>query len=201
MRPPSFNWMMKTYSISQLARSFGLSRSALLYYDRIGLLRAPERTAAGYRCYTRQEYQKLARICMLRSAGLPLADVKQLLSSDAAPSVTILEKRLGELEDQILCLRTQQHQIIAMLKKMTSDVYSSVVDKAMWVNMMAAAGMDESSMAMWHAEFECRAPAAHYKFLLSLGIPEDEARQIRQWSRGIKANSGVSQALAPNEKE
>lgn len=188
---------MKTYSISQLARSFGLSRSALLYYERIGLLRAPERTAAGYRCYTRNEYQKLARICMLRGAGLSLADVKQLLSGDAAPSVTILEKRLGELEDQILCLRTQQHQIIAMLKKMTSGVYSSVVDKTMWVNMMAAAGMDESAMAMWHAEFESRAPAAHYEFLLSLGIPEDEARQIRQQSRTLNPGVASSRGRAP----
>ncbi len=36
---------MKTYSISQLAGAFGLSRNTLSYYDRIGLLRAPERTA------------------------------------------------------------------------------------------------------------------------------------------------------------
>lgn len=180
---------MKTFSISQLARSFGLSRSTLLYYDRIGLLRAPERTAAGYRRYTQHEYKRLERICMFRGAGLPLSDVQKLLSSDTAPTVRILEKRLRELESQILFLRNQQHVTIAMLKNMTSGTYGPVVDKKMWVKMLEAAGMDESSMAIWHAEFESRAPGAHYEFLLSLGIPEDEAQEIRKWSRGPGTNA------------
>lgn len=122
---------------------------------------------------------------MFRDAGLSLADVKKLLSDGMAPSAKILEKRLQELEDQILGLRSQQHQLIAMLKNITSIGYAPVVDKQMWVNMMEAAGMDEDAMARWHAEFEGRAPAAHYEFLLSLGIPEEEARQIQEWSREI----------------
>ena len=177
---------MKTYSISQLARSFGLSRSTLLYYDRIGLLRAPERTAAGYRLYTQNEFSRLQRICIFRSAGLPLADVQKLLSSSAAPSVKILESRLQDLEHQILSLRVQQHSIIAMLKKMKRGTFKTVVDKTMWVGMMEAAGMDESSMAKWHAEFESRAPKAHKDFLLSLGISAHEVRKIQEGSRRNK---------------
>jgi len=180
---------MKTYTISQLARSFGLSRSTLLYYDRIGLLCAPERTASDYRCYTQVEYDRLERICMFRSAGLPLADVKTLLSGDAAPSVSILEKRLQDLESQILEIRNQQHTTIAMLKEMSRGSYAPVVDKKMWVGMLEAAGMDEAAMAVWHAEFENRAPEAHHEFLLSLGIPEEEAQQIQGWSREMNEAS------------
>ena len=182
--------IMKTYSISQLARAFGLSRSTLLYYDRIGLLRAPGRTAAGYRLYTQNEYNKLERICIFRSAGLPLGDVKKLLSSSAVPGLKILEDRIQELEDQILFLRVQQHSIIAMLKKMKNGAYKPVVDKTMWVSMLKAAGMDESSMAKWHAEFECRAPEAHKNFLLSLGISANDVRKIQEWSRGKKPSIG-----------
>ena len=40
-----------TYSVSRLGRRYGLSRSTLLYYDRIGLLSASARSAAGYRVY------------------------------------------------------------------------------------------------------------------------------------------------------
>jgi MerR family transcriptional regulator, thiopeptide resistance regulator len=178
---------MNTYSISQLARSFGLSRSTLLYYDRIGLLRAPERTTAGYRCFTQREYHILERICMFRRAGLALADVRKLISNTTVPSVGILEKRLRELEGQIVFLRGQQHSIVAMLKEMNSGTYGPIVDKNMWVKILEAAGMDELSMAKWHAEFESRAPVAHFDFLLSIGIPEDEARQIQEWSRGIKS--------------
>jgi MerR family transcriptional regulator, thiopeptide resistance regulator len=177
---------METYSISRLARSFGLSRSTLLYYDRIGLLRASKRTAAGYRVYTQSEFRRLERICIFRNAGLSLKDVRKILSSKDAPSAKILEARLQKLEDQILFLRGQQHAIIAMLKKITNDSFKQIVDKKMWVNMMEAAGMDESSMARWHTEFERRAPKAHKEFLMSLGIPKNEVRKIQEWSRENK---------------
>src|SRR5262245_19662656 len=54
---------MKTYSISRLARAFGLSRSTLLYYDRIGLLAPSGRTGSGYRSYSEKDYRQLERIC------------------------------------------------------------------------------------------------------------------------------------------
>ena len=183
--------MMKTYSISQLARLFGLSRSTLLYYDRIGLLRAPQRTAAGYRCYTNNEYKKLERICLYRGLGLALADVQKLLSGSQEPSVGILEKRLEELEKQIRSIRVQQRSIIAMLKEMTQGRYEPVVDKDMWVKILDAAGMDDAAKAVWHAEFESRAPKAHHDFLLSLGISEQEAHQIQQWSREVRGDRGI----------
>jgi len=41
----------------------------------------------------------------------------------------------------------------------------------------------KTAMKIWHAEFESRAPEAHYEFLLSLGIPESEVVSIREWSR------------------
>jgi MerR family transcriptional regulator, thiopeptide resistance regulator len=187
-RRPLLKYTMETYSISQLARSFGLSRSTLLYYDRIGLLRAPRRTTAGYRCYTQHEYDRLARICRFRDTGLSLADIQKVLSGGTAPSVKILEKRLEELENEMRSLRSRQRLLVSMLKKMTSDDYEPVVGKKMWVEMLAAAGMDEAAMANWHAEFEHRAPAAHDQFLLSLGISESEAGQIRKWARTLKAN-------------
>jgi hypothetical protein len=70
-----------------------------------------------------------------------------------------------------------------LLKKMTNGRFKQIVDKKMWVNMMEAAGMDKSSMAQWHAEFERRAPEAHKEFLMSLGIPKNEVRKIQEWSK------------------
>jgi MerR family transcriptional regulator, thiopeptide resistance regulator len=125
----------------------------------------------------------LERICVFRSAGLSLEDVRALLSGGPAPRAKILESRMQELEDQILFLRGQQHAIIAMLKKMTNGSFKPVVDKKMWVKMMEAAGMDKSAMARWHAEFEHCAPNAHKEFLMSLGIPKNEVRKIQEWSR------------------
>lgn len=50
--------------------------------------------------------------------------------------------------------------------------------------MLRAAGMDQAAMNRWHTEFEKRAPAAHHRFLISLGINESEALLIRKKSAG-----------------
>ena len=65
--------------ISQIGRKFGLSRSALLYYDRRRLVRPSYRTAAGYRLYSAEDEARLARICHYREAGLSLAEIGRLL--------------------------------------------------------------------------------------------------------------------------
>ena len=174
---------MKTYSISQLARSFGLSRSTLLYYDRIGLLHAADRTAAGYRKYAQADLARLERICLLRRTGMPISDVRRLLTSTTKPSVHILERRLQEMDEEINEIHTRQQLTLSMLKKLKGGKTPSVLDKATWVRMLRSAGMDEQAMARWHAEFEATTPKAHHAFLLSLGIPEAEALRIRQWAR------------------
>jgi DNA-binding transcriptional MerR regulator len=174
---------MKTYSISQLAKAFGLSRSTLLYYDRIGLLSASERTVSGYRRYTQNDYNQLERICIFRGAGLPLIDIKTMFSEDSNPSAPVLEKRLRELDKEILDLRTQQHLITAMLKNMRSKDFTPAIDKKAWVEMLESAGMDEEGMRTWHSAFEKRSSDAHFDFLLSLGITEKEAKKIQEWSQ------------------
>jgi DNA-binding transcriptional MerR regulator len=47
------------YTVTQLARRCGLSRTALLYYESIGLLLPARRTAGNYRCYGEQDLVRL----------------------------------------------------------------------------------------------------------------------------------------------
>jgi len=179
--------VMKTYTISKLARAFELSRSTLLYYDRIELLPASGRTASGYRTYTATDYRRLERICTFRQAGLALEDIRILLSSRGSSCAQVIEKRFREAGQQILDLRNKQRLLSGMLKKLASDDSTPTVDKKMWIEMLQAAGVADRSMSCWHREFERRAPDAHHEFLASLGISEEEIRQIRGWSRKGKA--------------
>jgi DNA-binding transcriptional MerR regulator len=174
---------MKTYTISKIARLFGLSRSTLLYYDRIGLLSPERRTLAGYRLYTEADYQRLQRICHFRQAGLALEDIRTVLALEGKPPEALLERRLQEISNEILALKTKQSLLSSILKNLAADGCPPTVDKAMWIEMLRAAGMDDKAMERWHTEFEQRAPQAHQEFLLSLGIPEKEVQQIRYWSR------------------
>ncbi len=174
-------------TITHLARQFGLSRTALLYYDRAGLLPPSGRTAAGYRVYTEKDARKLAAICRYRRAGLTLEDIRAMLAAKGKPRLAVFETRWRALEEQILDLRSQQALLMSLMKGLATGAMPAKVDKAMWVEMLRAAGLDEAAMGRWHAEFERRAPEGHHAFLLSLGIPEPEAQRIRQWSAGQKA--------------
>ena len=174
---------MKTYSISQIARACGLSRSTLLYYDRLGLLRAAGRTGSGYRYYTERDLGTLRRIGHFREAGLSLNEIRSVLATGGKPGTRLLEKRLQETAENIVGLKNRQRLLAGMLRKVASGKRPPCVDKQMWVEMLRAAGMDEQAMDRWHTEFERRAPEGHEEFLLSLGIPGEEAARIRRSSR------------------
>jgi MerR family transcriptional regulator, thiopeptide resistance regulator len=182
---------MKSYTITKIANLFGLSRSTLLYYDRVGLLPPSGRTSTGYRIYTEGDAKRLERICSLRQTSLSIEDIKSILCSEDEPYTDLLQKRLNEIGQEILTLKAKQGLLSTMLKGMALEGGQPKVDKEMWVEMLRAAGMDEGAMDRWHAEFEHRAPEAHQQFLLSLGISEREARLIRQWSRKVKSGGGV----------
>ncbi len=173
---------MNTYTISQLGRLYGLSRSTLLYYDRIELLPPFGRTDAKYRYYTEADRDRLDRICRFRQAGLSIEDIRNLLASSENSSLSVLEKRFREIGDEIRSLKSKQKLLSRMMRGLSSDHAFPEVDKTMWVEMLRAAGMDESAMEQWHGEFEARAPQAHREFLLSLGMSEQEACEIRKWS-------------------
>ncbi len=175
---------MKTYSISQIARACSLSRSTLLYYDRLGLLHAAGRTGSGYRYYTDKEVQHLQRIGHFRQAGLSLREIRSILSSGGKPGTRLLEKRMRETAENIVGLKNRQRLLAGMLCQVASGKRPACVDKRMWVEMLRAAGMDENAMSRWHTEFERRAPDGHQEFLLSLGISSVEAARIRRLSRG-----------------
>ncbi len=173
---------MKT--ISQLARQFDLSRSTLLYYDRIGLLRPSSRSAANYRLYSDADCRRLGEICGFRQTGLSLDAIAGLLESPHEESIApILEKRLSDLNRQIQALKGQQQLIMALLKQNGLPSRAKGLTRRKWVALLRASGMDDRDMGRWHAEFERLFPEDHHGFLVSLGIPETEVLQIRMGSR------------------
>lgn len=169
-------------TIRQMAAQFGLSRSTLLYYDRIGLLRPDYRTSAGYRLYNAADRKRLELICRFRSTGLSLARIERLLDRPAPTRSAItraLQGRLRALNREIAALRRQQQVVVNLLRQEGSAKRSRLMDKVRWVSLLRAAGMDEAEMRRWHVEFERQSPEAHQDFLESLGISATEIRQIR----------------------
>ena len=98
-------------------KRFGLSRSTLLYYDRIGLLRPSGRTRAEYRQYSEKDVGRLEQICQYREAGVPLAEIRKILQGPGTELARVLEERLVRINDEVRRLRDQQRVILGLLQK------------------------------------------------------------------------------------
>jgi len=171
-------------TISALAKGSGLSRSALLYYDGLGLLKPSRRSRSGYRLYSPAEVERLEQICLFRQLGFPLKDMKKLFARGGGNvSIQILRRRLQVLGREIANLRRQQRQILELLKQKQLRQGVEMIRKERWVEIMRTAGLSEQDMHNWHIQFEKMEPDAHQEFLESLGIDADEIRDIRDWSR------------------
>jgi DNA-binding transcriptional MerR regulator len=171
------------YTVGKIAKRFGLSRSTLLYYDRIGLLKPSGRTRAEYRQYTEKDSQRLAQICQYREAGVPLAEIERILRGPGTELARVLEERLVRINDEVRRLRDQQRVILGLLGKRALMKKVGVMNKEQWIELLRAAGFDEAAMDRWHFDFERTAPEQHQEFLEFLCIPDEEIREIREWSR------------------
>jgi DNA-binding transcriptional MerR regulator len=169
-------------TVSKLARSCGLSRSTILYYESIGLLRPALRSASNYRGYSEQEFNRLRQICAYREAGLKLADIRVLLDERSNQAAGVLKRRLLELDEEIEALRENQKSILRLLRADESTWRIEAMTKEKWVSIMQAAGFSEEDMLRWHQQFEQKAPAEHQEFLEYLHIPAAEIGTIRQRS-------------------
>jgi DNA-binding transcriptional MerR regulator len=169
------------WTVSKLAARCGLSRGTLLYYESIGLLKAPARTAGNYRRYGERDVQRLQQICAYRHAGLTLEDIRAILDRPVSDAAAVLKRRLVALDGEIEARRAHQRAILGLLKN-DSIGRHKMITKERWVSIMKASGMSEADMHRWHAEFEKAAPEEHREFLEYLHIPAAEVRAIRDWA-------------------
>ncbi len=103
-------------TIGDVARRVGLEPSALRYYERVGLLNAPERVS-GRRRYPESVLARLRVITFARGCGFSLAEIRQLFSGKP------YSKRMRALAAQKL---TQIEQAIARFQAMHALLESSL---------------------------------------------------------------------------
>ncbi len=170
-------------TVSHFARLCGLSRSAVLYYESIGLLRKPPRSRGNYRSYGDGDVARLRQIWAYRNAGLSLADIRDLLDRRDTDATSILKRRMLEIDAEIARMREHQQAILRLLRAKTTLRRDKMITKDRWVTIMQSAGFSDDDMHRWHAEFEKSAPVEHQEFLEFLHVPAEEIRHIREWSR------------------
>ncbi|MHA6533917.1 MerR family transcriptional regulator [Paenibacillus sp. BAC0078] len=174
-----------TVSVSKVAAQFGISRSTLLYYDSINLLKPSARNMAGYRLYSDADMERLRRILLFRDAGVPLGDISNLLAAENLEVTSLLLKRMGELNQEIDAIKQQQAVIIKLLEH--SVLYKNLkhLDESTWLTILNLAGISRGTSDEWHSEFERHSPLQHQYFLELLGFSEEEIHHQREYYEGL----------------
>lgn len=71
-------------TIGQLANAAGVNLETVRYYERIGLMPAPDRTGGGHRAYEDEHVRHLAFIRRARELGFSIEDIRALLALAAS---------------------------------------------------------------------------------------------------------------------
>lgn len=116
--------------IGEVADLSGTTTKTMRFYEDQGLLPAADRTTGGYRVYTQDVVRRLDFIRRGRTAGLTLAQIRQVLDirdSGGAPCEHVkdlLTSRLAALDHQIADLLTLRETVAALRES------AAVVDPA-----------------------------------------------------------------------
>lgn len=149
--------MTPTYSISTAAAKLGLSRSTLLYYEKIGLVRPARGADNRYRRFSERDLERLTLLQQLQAAGLSLDECRTCI--DGRLPQAALSARLAELDAEIARKQRAREWLAALC---------------------GAAPLRE-----WHGALEASAPGAHFDWLLRQGLSEKDALRLRWLSRDI----------------
>jgi Hg(II)-responsive transcriptional regulator len=77
--------MSTTLTIGSLSKQSGVNVETIRFYERSGLLPAPQRTPSGYRSYRAEDVRRLRFIRRGRELGFSLEEIHQLLELAAQP--------------------------------------------------------------------------------------------------------------------
>jgi MerR family transcriptional regulator, copper efflux regulator len=103
--------------IGVAATAVGVDTSAIRYYESVGVLPEPERTASGYRSYSPEDVERLRFVTLARSLGVGLDDIRQILGlrdqGEAPCSYVrgVLERQVDAVEERIEQLQALSEEL------------------------------------------------------------------------------------------
>lgn len=110
------------YKIGEAARKTGISIHTFRYYEKIGLLRKPSRSAGGFRVYGPEIIERAAFIKKAQSFGLTLEEIKRIAvcgDKGLEPCCDLVartfEKKIQEFETKIKELQKMKKELRRLL--------------------------------------------------------------------------------------
>lgn len=106
--------------IGELAARLGINPKTIRYYEGIGLLPDPERTAAGYRVYEEDDVERLTFIKTAQRLGITLDEIGEILAFRERGEQpcnyvrTVLRREVAELDQRLLELTSLRDELVAL---------------------------------------------------------------------------------------
>lgn len=106
--------------IGGLASRLGLNPKTIRFYEQIGLLPAPPRTAAGYRLYGAADLERLRFVGQAKAIGLSLDEIREILALRAEGTrpcehvVALLDRKVAAVDAQLRALQAFRGELAAM---------------------------------------------------------------------------------------
>ncbi len=97
----------------------GINPKTIRYYEEIGLLPKPERSASGYRLYSAADLERLRFIAKAKAIGLTLDEVHEILDA-AAGGERPCQQVLGMLDQKIEVVDRQLHALSKLRQELLS---------------------------------------------------------------------------------
>lgn len=119
--------------IGDLANQLKLNRKTIRYYEQLGLMPEPMRTAAGYRVYNEADRDRLAFILKAKTLGLSLEEigsVLQLRAQGESPCkrvAVIVQDKLELIDEKIKGLRALRADLARVSQKATASKRNGMI--------------------------------------------------------------------------
>lgn len=110
----------RTYTISQLAREFGVTPRALRFYEDKGLL-TPRRDGMN-RVYSHRDRARLQLILRGKRVGLSLIEIKEILDLYKVDQRAQAQTALKKYKARIVALEAQREDIDAAIETLNSSI-------------------------------------------------------------------------------
>ena len=114
--------MERPLTIGQLAHATGVPAKTIRYYEQVGVLPAPRRSAAGYRHYSRHAVHRLLFMRRARALGLSLATLTTLTAELDNGECLTMRPRLHALVTEQLHTVRQQIAEFQLLERQLAQV-------------------------------------------------------------------------------
>jgi MerR family transcriptional regulator, copper efflux regulator len=113
--------MIRALTIGQLAKATGVAPKTIRYYEQIGVLPTPSRSAARYRQYDQSGVERLRFIRRARSLRVPLREISTLFTAleEGRPG---MRPRLRALVRQQLVAVQHQSNELQLLQQLLEQV-------------------------------------------------------------------------------